>query len=309
MKCIKLLFAILISGVLFGSCNVFLEDDYQHEISLEEIVSEYDLWYIDYNRTTGNGDIPFISRAFTLSFINGTLFANNNIVDIGKTGNGVGIDIGIYNTYNGLLETNHDIDGVADFEVSVLANNEIRIYNYRQNVNYYLIGYQKTTFNYDQLFYENIEYFLQEYTVWEKIATIGGIENTFDYENFMAFTPENITTFYSSQDTFGSELNSINWNYIGGYEIYDIVGYENLKILTLNYEGGAVEEFELTVVNDRMIQLYNLNSTTIYNFSGRGFVQYLKGEKSKKEAQKVEGNENRKRIKVVRKKRIRRNLK
>ena len=309
MKCIKLLFAILISGVLFGSCNVFLEDDYQHEISLEDIVSEYDLWYIDYNRTTGNGDIPFISRAFTLSFINGTLFANNNIVDIGKTGNGVGIDIGIYNTYNGLLETNHDIDGVADFEVSVLANNEIRIYNYRQNVNYYLIGYQKTTFNYDQLFYENIEYFLQEYTVWEKIATIGGIENTFDYENFMAFTPENITTFYSSQDTFGSELNSINWNYIGGYEIYDIVGYENLKILTLNYEGGAVEEFELTVVNDRMIQLYNLNSTTIYNFSGRGFVQYLKGEKSKKEAQKVEGNENRKRIKVVRKKRIRRNLK
>lgn len=309
MKCIKLLFAILISGVLFGSCNVFLEDDYQHEISLEEIVSEYDLWYIDYNRTTGNGDIPFISRAFTLSFINGTLFANNNIVDIGKTGNGVGIDIGTYNTYNGLLETNHDIDGVADFEVSVLANNEIRIYNYRQNVNYYLIGYQKTTFNYDQLFYENIEYFLQEYTVWEKIATIGGIENTFDYENFMAFTPENITTFYSSQDTFGSELNSINWNYIGGYEIYDIVGYENLKILTLNYEGGAVEEFELTVVNDRMIQLYNLNSTTIYNFSGRGFVQYLKGEKSKKEAQKVEGNENRKRIKVVRKKRIRRNLK
>lgn len=309
MKCIKLLFAILISGVLFGSCNVFLEDDYQHEISLEDIVSEYDLWYIDYNRTTGNGDIPFISRAFTLSFINGTLFANNNIVDIGKTGNGVGIDIGIYNTYNGLLETNHDIDGVADFEVSVLANNEIRIYNYRQNVNYYLIGYQKTTFNYDQLFYENIEYFLQEYTVWEKIATIGGIENTFDYENFMAFTPENITTFYSSQDTFGSELNSINWNYIGGYEIYDIVGYENLKILTLNYEGGTVEEFELTVVNDRMIQLYNLNSTTIYNFSGRGFVQYLKGEKSKKEAQKVEGNENRKRIKVVRKKRIRRNLK
>lgn len=309
MKSIKLLFAILISGVLFSSCNVFLEDDYQHQISLEEIVSEYDLWYIDYNRTTGIGDIPFISRAFTLSFINGTLFANNNIVDIGRTGNGIGIDIGTYNTYNGLLETNHDIDGIADFEVSVLANNEIKIYNYRQNVNYYLIGYQKTTFNYDQLFYENIEYFLQEYTAWEKITTIGGIENTFDDENFMAFTPENITTFYSSQDAFGSELNSINWNYIGGYEIYDILGYENLKILTLSYEGGAVEEFELTVVNDRMIQLYNLNSKTIYNFSGRGFVQYLKGKKSKKEAQKIKGNEGRKRIKIVRKKKIRRNLK
>lgn len=300
MKSIKLLFAILILGMFLSSCNVFLEDDYHHQISLEEIVSEYDLWYIDYNRTTGNGDIPFISKAFTLSFINGTLFANNNIVDIGRTGSGVGIDIGTYNTYNGLLETNHDLEGIADFEVSVLANNEIRIYNYSQNVNYYLIGYQKTTFNYDQLFYENIEYFLQEYTAWEKITTEGGIENTFDDENYMAFTPENITTFYSSQDALGSGLNSINWNYIGGYEIYDIIGYQNLKILTLNYEGGAVEEFELTVVNDRMIRLYNLNSNTIYIFSGRGFIEYLKGEKSRKEAENSGRNEGRKRTKVTR---------
>ena len=29
-----------------------------------------------------------------------------------------------------------------DFDVTILSNNEIRIYNYRQNVNYYLIGYQ-----------------------------------------------------------------------------------------------------------------------------------------------------------------------
>ena len=44
-------------------------------------------------------------------------------------------------------------------------------------------------------------------------------------------------------------------------------------------------------------------------FSGRGFVQYLKGKKSKKEAQKIKGNKGRKRIKIVRKKKIRRNLK
>ena len=145
-----------------------LEDYYDILPTLEEVVTEYDLWYVDYHRTTGSGDIPYVSRAFTLSFVNGILYANNNIVDIGRTGNGFGIDVGTYNTYNGFLETDHDIDGANDFEVTVLSNNEIKLYNYRQNVSYYLIGYQVNQFDYDKLFYENIEYFLQEYIAWEK---------------------------------------------------------------------------------------------------------------------------------------------
>ena len=81
-----------ITGTLLSSCTTIFEDsNYEYQPTLEEVVSGYDLWYIDYNRTTGNGDIPFISRAFTLSFINGILYANNNIVDIGRTGNGLGM--------------------------------------------------------------------------------------------------------------------------------------------------------------------------------------------------------------------------
>ncbi|MCL7752365.1 hypothetical protein [Polaribacter sp. Z022] len=313
MKSIKLLFAILITGALFSSCTTYYEDsfdnDYNNQVSLENIVSGYDVWYIDYHRTTGNGDIPYVSKAFTLSFLNGILYANNNIVDIGRTGNGLGIDVGTYNTFNGLLNTNHDIDGANDFEVTVISNNEIRLYNYRQNVDYYLIGYNTNNFDYDKLFYENIEYFLQEYNAWEKEITNGGVPNAFDDENYLAFTPENITTFYSSQDSFGTQVDNINWNYVGGYEIFDVTGYEDLKILTLNYDGGDIEEFELTVINDGRIELYNVNSKTTYEFSGRGFVQYLKGAKTKKEAKDIVRNNGRKRTKVVRKTKNRRNLK
>ena len=310
MKSIKLLFATLIIGSFLSSCTVFLEDNIiVDDFSLEEIVSGHDLWYIDYHRTNGNGDIPYVSKAFTLSFVNGTLYANNNIVDIGRTGNGLGIDVGTYNTFNGLLETNHDMDGANDFEVTVLSNNEISLYNYRQNVNYYLIGYQVNEFDYDKLFYENIEYFLQEYIAWKKVDAQGGIPNAFDDENHLAFTPENITTFYSSQDDFGTQVDYINWNYVGGYEIFDVTGYEDLKILTLNYDGGDIEEFELSVINDGKIRLYNVNSETTYDFSGRGFVQYLKGGKSKKEAKDIVRNDNRKRTKIIRKTKNRRNLK
>ena len=313
MKSLKLLLAIILTGALFSSCTTVFhdsfEDDFQNQISLEEIVTDYDLWYVDYHRTSGNGDIPYVSKAFTLSFLNGILYANNNIVDIGRTGNGLGIDVGTYNTFNGVLETNHDLDGANDFEVTVISNNEIRLYNYRQNVNYYLIGYQTNTFDYDKLFYENIEYFLQEYVAWEKTTTTGGVPNAFDDENYLAFTPENITTFYSSQDNFGTQIDSVDWSYVGGYEVYDVAGYQDLKILTLNYDGGDIEEFELSVINDGKISLYNINSETTYDFSGRGFVQYLKNASVKKEAKDIVRNNSRKRTKIERKTKVRRNLK
>jgi hypothetical protein len=313
MKSIKLLLTIIITGTLLSSCGAVyedsFEDNYNNQVSLERIITDYDLWYIDYHRTTGNGDIPYVSRAFTLSFVNGVLYANNNIVDIGRTGNGFGIDVGTYNTYNGLLETNHDLDGVNDFEVTVISNNELRIYNNRQNVSYYLIGYQTSEFDYDKLFYENIEYFLQEYDAWEKVTTSGGIPNAFDYENYLAFTPKNITTFYSSQDSFGTQIDDIDWSYVGGYEIYDVTDYEDLKILTLNYDSGDTEEFELSVINDGKIELYNVDSRTTYEFSGIGFIQYKRSSNSKKEAKDIVRNDGRKRTKVERKTKNRRNLK
>jgi hypothetical protein len=310
MKTLRLLFTIIIAGTLLNSCTTVYQDSfYEYQPTLEEVVSEYDLWYIDYHSKSGNGDIPYVSRAFTLSFINGVLYANNNIVDIGRTGNGLGITVGTYNTFNGLLETNHEIDGANDFEVTILSNNEIRLYNRRQNVNYYLIGYRTNNFDYDKLFYENIEYFLQEYIAWKNTAVLGGSPNAFDDEHYLAFTPENLTTFYSSKDNFGTEIGDIFWSYVGGYEVFDITGYEDLKILTLNYEGGDIEEFELSVINDSNIRLYHINSDTTYDFSGKGFVQYLKSEKNVKTPTSNVRNSNRKRTKVERKTKIRRNLK
>lgn len=307
MKSIKLLFTIIITGTLLSSCTTIFEDsNYEYQPTLEEVVSGYDLWYVDYHSTSGSGDIPYVSRAFTLSFINGILYANNNIVDIGRTGNGLGIDVGNYNTYNGLLETNHDVDGANDFEVTIISNNEIRLYNFRENVSYYLIGYMTNNFDYDKLFYENIEYFLQEYVAWEKTNTsTSGALTPFDEEVFLQFTPENNTTFYSSKDAFGTNIDIINWDYIGSYQIYDVQNYDDLKILTLNYDGGDNEEFELSVINDSRVSLYHISSQTTYEFSGRGFIQYLKGGKVKPNVR----NNGRKRTKIQRETKVRRHLK
>lgn len=273
MKNIKLLFLLITMSVMLVSC-----DNRENDISLNEYVSSYDLWYIDYHRTTGSGDVPFLSKAFTVSFLNGIMYANNNIVDIGKTGNGLGIDVGYYDTYNSVLEIDHDLDGSYDFEVYQITDDEIRIDDLSQNVSYYLIGYQRNNFDYDKLFYDNIEYFLQEYVAWERINIQGGTPNIFDDEHFLQFTPENDVTFYSSHDSFGTNIDRINWDYIGSYEVANYSNIDNLKLLTLNYDDGDTETFDLSVINDETILLKHLLTNTKYTFSGRGFIQYLKSE-------------------------------
>ncbi len=303
MKSVKLLFILFVTGAFFNSCTL---EEIIYEVPLEEVVSEYDLWYVDYHRTTGTGDIPFLSKAFTVSFLNGNMYANNNIVDIGKTGNGLGIKVGNYDTFNGYLETFHNQDGRNDFDVTVLSGNELRIHDNFNNVSYYLIGYNRNNFDYDKLFYENIEYFLQEYVAWEKSSTSSvGAVNAFDDENFLQFTPENNTTFYSSKDSFGTDIDVIDWSFVGNYQIFDVQNYDDLKILTLNYDNGDNEEFELSVTNDSKISLYHISSKTTYQFDGKGFIKYLKGGKSKPSVR----NSGRKRTKITRETKVRKYLK
>lgn len=307
MKAVKLLLILVVSGALFSSCSVVVDDIVDDSITLEELVTSYDLWYVDYHRTSGTGDVPFVSRAFTLSFLNGNMYANNNIADIGITGNGLGIIVGSYSTYGGYLETYHDIDGRHDFDVRQISGNEIRIYDSYHNVSYYLVGYQRNNFDYDMLFYENIEYFLQEYITWEKIATSNnGVPGIFDDENYLQFTPENNTTFYSSHDDLGTNIDDILWDFTGSYQIYDVQGYQDLKILTLNYDGGDTEEFELSVINDQRVSLFNITTQKTYDFAGRGFIQFLRGEVK---ASDLVRNNGRKRTKIKREVKIREYLK
>jgi len=309
MKTLKLLFATLILGLTFTSCSVIIdENDYGSYYSLEDIVTSHDIWYIDYNKTTGSGDVPFLSKAFTISFRNGYLYANNNLVGIGSTGNGFGTKIGRYDTYEGYLEVDHNMEGYYDFDVIEISNDRIKLKDSYNNVTYYLEGYQTHNFDYDQIFYDNIEYFLQEYNAWEKsFVSDTGALNEFDNENFLSFTPENLTTFYSSQDEVGTNIANIYWDYVGGYEVANVQGYDNLKILTLDYDSWGNEEFELSVINDGEISLYHIDSGTTYEFVGRGYIQFKKSS-SKKGGESV-SNEGRKRTKVERETKVRRNLK
>ncbi len=298
MKALKILSGLFLTITLFSSCIITTDDLYVYDdtISLEHLVTSHDLWYVDYNRTTGNSDVPFLSKAFTISFLDGHLYANNNLVGLEAIGNGYGLQIGYYETFNGVLEIEHSLDGFIDLEVQQLSNDEIRIRDTYTNTSYYLIGYQRSNFDYDLVFYDNIEYFLQEYVAWEKTYTSQeGALNEFDNENFLQFTPEQYNTFRSSQDEFGTDIGYINWDYVGGYEVFDVEGYDDLKILTLDYESSDNEEFELSVINDGEISLFHVDSETTYEFIGRNNIQFknasVKGEKS----------EQRKRFKVDRK--------
>lgn len=278
MKHVKLLFGFMIMAAMMVSCypDVILEDAYIEEsaFNTDQVLQAYDLWYVDINETRGNGEVPFLQRAFTVSFDRGTFFANNNIVGIGKTGNGFGIDVGLYDTYRGVVEIDHDLDGTWLLEVYAVNNNTLELYDPSMDTSYLLRGYQIGDFDYNQLFYDNINYFIQEYDAWEKTYTSeAGDLNDFDDENFLQFLPN---MFRSSVDSPGTSLGSVQWDYEGNYQVYDVANDASLKTLTLDYDFFGDDYFELYVINDATIELYHPDSGTVYEFKGRGYQQYLK---------------------------------
>ena len=287
MKTIKLLTGYFLLATLMVSCyaDVIIEDDFIEEsaFNTDQVLQSFDLWYIDINATQGNGEVPFLQRAFTVSFDRGVLYANNNIVGIGKTGGGYGIDVGTYGTLRGIVDIDHDIDGRWALEVFAISRNTIELYDARSDTSYFLKGYQTNTFDYDMVFYDNINYFIQEYDAWEKIYTseIGAL-NDFDNENYVQFLPN---FFRSSLDSPNTSMANLQWDFEGEYEVYDIQGDNSLKALTLDYDFFGDDYFELYVINDSTIELYHPDSATTYEFRGRGYQEYLKsgkGDGSKK---------------------------
>lgn len=313
MKTIKLLLGFALTATLFTSCYTE-EIHYVDEpsISLNQLLNSYDLWYVDINATQGYGETPFLQIAFTLTFDNGRLYANNNLVGIGTQGYGYGVQIGNYDAYDMILDVDHVIDGFDSFDVYQIDYNSIELYNPFNDTSYFLDGYQKHDFDYDFVFYDNIHYFLQEYEAWEKTYTSNfGALNDFDNENYLQFLPGgNDDTFRSSQDVGIYNTDNIYWDFIGSYNVGDVAGNMYLKTLTLDYDFFDNEFFELSVTNDSTIELYHANSGTVYEFKGRGYIQYYRNatdegkvakdaaepKKRKQKTKKVENTRENKRI-------------
>ncbi|WP_452232746.1 nicotinic acid mononucleotide adenyltransferase [Lacinutrix sp. MEBiC02595] len=287
MKTTKLLSIFASIAFLFTSCyheDVYV-DDYNNNnnnpvptVSLNQLLGTYELWYVDINQTVGYGETRFLQTAFTISFRNGVLYANNNLVGIGSQGNGFGISVGYYDTYNMILDVDHAIDGFETFDVYQIDYNTIELYNPNNDTSYFLHGYQRASFDYDFVFYDNIHYFMQEYEAWEKTFTSNyGALNEFDNENYLQFlTGGNGSTFRSSQDATGTNANNLYWDYSGIYGIGDVSGNIYQKTLTLDYDYFDNEFFELSVINDSTIELFHNASGTLYEFKGRGYIPYLK---------------------------------
>ena len=284
MKKLKLLLGLALATTLFTSCYVdAVHDDYNYvdntpTILLNQVLGSYELWYVDINQTVGYGETPFMQMAFTMSFRNGNVYANNNLVGIGSQGSGFGISVGYYDAYDMILDIYHDIDGYTTFDVYQIENDTIELYNPYTDTSYFLHGYQRSNFDYDYVFYDNIHYFLQEYEAWEKTYTSEfGALNEFDNENYLQFlSGGNDSKFRSSQDVEIYNPNDIYWDYTGIYGIGDVSGDMYVKTLTLDYDYFDNEFFELTVLNDGLIELFHEASGTVYEYTGVGYIQYMK---------------------------------
>lgn len=278
----KLILGFALSALLLTSCyteELIINDfDNQPGISLNQLLGSYELWYVDINQTLGPGETTFLQIAFTLSFRNGLVYANNNLVGFGNQGNGFGIDVGTYDAYNMILDVYHDIDGYQTFDVYQIDNNTIELYNPFNDTSYFLHGYQRSNFDYDFVFYDNIHYFLQEYEAWEKTYTSQmGMLNEFDNENYLQFlSGGNDSEFRSSQDVNIGNVNNIYWDYTGVYGVGNVSNNMYLKTLTLDYDFFDNEFFQLSVINDQRIALYHPSSDTVYEFAGRGYIQFLR---------------------------------
>ncbi|BAO75337.1 hypothetical protein [Winogradskyella sp. PG-2] len=280
MKTIKLLLGFALSATLFTSCyteEININDN-GPSISLNQLLQSYDLWYVDINSTQGFGETPFLQIAFTLTFENGRIYANNNLVGFGSQGGGYGVQIGNYDAYDMVLDVDHIIDGFDSFDVYQIDNNTIELYNPFNDTSYFLEGYQQSNFDYDFIFYDNIHYFLQEYEAWEKTYTSEyGAINEFDNENYLQFlSGVNDSTFRSSQDGNISNPNNIFWDYTGVYGVGDVSSNMYLKTLTLDYDFFDNEFFELSVINDGTIELFHADSGTTYEFEGQGYIPYYR---------------------------------
>ena len=298
MKTIKILLSFVLTATLFTSCYTeVVVDDFNDGpvITANQLLNSYDLWYVDINSTVGYGETPFLQKAFTVSFLNGVVYANNNIAGLGSNGNGLGIDVGEFDAYDMILDVQHDIDGFSTFDVYEVDYNTIELYNPNNDTSYFLDGYQRNNFDYDFVFYDNIHYFLQEYEAWEKTYTSEfGAINEFDNENYLQFLAGgNDSTFRSSQDEIGLNANNLIWDYTGIYGVGDVSGNEFLKTLTLDYDFLDNEFFELTVITDSKIELFHPSSETVYEFEGRGYIQYLKSDGNTK-GKKVQKDKKRK---------------
>jgi len=299
MKTLKLLSGFALVAILFTSCytEVIVDDfDNTPSISLNQLLNSYELWYVDINQTTGFGETPFLQIAFTLSFRNGTLYANNNLVGFGTQGNGFGVPVGDYTTSNMILDIYHDIDGFETFDVYQIDNNTIELYNPNNDTSYFLNGYQRNTFDYNFIFFDNIHYFLQEYEAWKKTYTSEvGVLNEFDNENYLQFLAGgNDSEFRSSQDIDIANVDDIFWDYTGVYGVQDVTDNMYLKTLTLDYDFFDNEYFELDVINDGLIELYHPSSGTYYEFEGRGYIQFLRTDTGRIDTTNTSGDKKRK---------------
>jgi len=296
MKTLKLLSGFALVVILYTSCSTEIIVEDEPGISLNQLLNTYELWYVDINQTVGYGETPFLQIAFTFSFRNGTLYANNNLVGIGSQGGGFGVPVGTYDAYDMILDVNHVIDGFETFDVYQINENTIELYNPNNDTSYFLEGYQRNNFDYDFVFFDNIHYFLQEYEAWEKVFTSEeGVLNEFDNENYLQFlSGGNDDTFRSSQDIDISNVDDLFWDYTGIYGVQDVSGNDYLKTLTLDYDYFDNEYFELDVINDGRIELYHPTSGTYYEFEGQGYIQFMRTSQGSKGTSKTSESKKRK---------------
>jgi len=120
--------------------------------------------------------------------------------------------------------------------------------------------------------------------------------NEFDEENYLQFLAGgNDSEFRSSRDANVFNPSNIQWDFTGLYGVGDVTGTQTLKTLTLDYDYFDNEFFELHVINDATIELYHADSGTVYEFRGKGYIEFLRTGETSKVSESVESDKPKKR--------------
>ena len=115
-------------------------------------------------------------------------------------------------------------------------------------------------------------------TPHKRVCNFGAL-NDFDNENYLQFLAGgNDSEFRSSQDVNISNPNTIFWDHTGVYGVNNISGNLYEKTLTLDYDFFSNDFFNLSVIDGGTIELFHAISATIYEFKGRGYIEFLRTE-------------------------------
>lgn len=276
----KNLLSLLFSIIILSSCSS--DDDnatnQPQSNSIEELLGSYDLWYVEPDQYTS--DFELGQEAITFSFVENQLYANKNL--IGFDPELIGNEESTYTVEQTGNNASITIDDTS-FTVFGVSGNSLKLVNsYDNSTAFYITGYAANDFPLDDIFYERMAHFFNEYKFWQKTATENPDDNEGNFATLNYIEFSEVRNFRSSEDTEDLTYDQINWQYQGSYRLTtenseeEPISNELIFIYHTdeNEEEIANDTLKVNVLNENRIQLSEPDLNIHYTFEGTTNTPY-----------------------------------